>query len=81
MHILVELRKHNHYARTQTRAKVGWTRAQEAVVGVLHQLPACLLRRLLDRIGQLAETGENSLDVAAILHCNDAALILLIAPT
>ena len=43
-------------------------------------LLACRLRRRFDGIGQLAKASEDALDVASVLHRNDAALVLLIAP-
>ena len=78
--VLVQLRQHNHHAATQARAEVRRARAKETVVGVLHQLLAGALSRSLDRVRQLAEARKHALDVAAVLHGNDAALVLLVAP-
>ena len=76
---LVELWKHNHRTAAQASAKVQRATAEEAVVGMLHELLARLLRSLFDGIRQLAEAREHDLDFSHVLHGNDAALILLTA--
>ena len=53
MHVLVERPTHNHLTAAHAGAEVQRARAQEAVVGVLHELLARLLRSLLDGVGQL----------------------------
>ena len=50
---LVELWKHNHRTAAQASAKVQRATAEEAVVGMLHELLACLHRSLFDCIRQL----------------------------
>ena len=47
---------------------------------MFHEFFSVGLCSLLDGVGQLAEARENALDITAVLHGNDAALVLLIAP-
>ena len=80
VHVLVQLRQHDHHAATQASAEVRRAGAQETVLGVFHQLLARALSRGLDRVRELAEAREHALHITAVLHGNDAALVLLVGP-
>ncbi len=70
----------DHDAGTQTSTQVGRARAQETQPIVEHELGAVGLSSLLDGVADLAEAREDRPHVAAVLHRDDAAVVLLIAP-
>mmetsp|Transcript_104163 Transcript_104163/g.145078 ORF Transcript_104163/g.145078 Transcript_104163/m.145078 type:complete len:318 (-) Transcript_104163:422-1375(-) len=78
--VLVELRQLDHHRRAQARAKVGWASAQEAQLVGEHQLRAVGLCGGLQGRRQGREASEHALHVTAVLHGDDAAVILLVAP-
>mmetsp|Transcript_31910 Transcript_31910/g.81188 ORF Transcript_31910/g.81188 Transcript_31910/m.81188 type:complete len:956 (-) Transcript_31910:17-2884(-) len=80
VHVLVQLRKNNHHRRAQPSPKVRGARPKKAKLLVVHQRLAVGLRSRLDRVRQRAEAPKHPLDVPAVLHRNDPALVLLVAP-
>lgn len=78
--VLAELGQLDHDTGAQTRAEVGRARADEPVVVVVHELPALSLDAGLDVLNSAAEALEDGADVSAVLHADDAHVVLLIAP-
>merc|ERR1719209_2599629 len=67
-------------AGTETGSQVGWAGQDVAEMLVPHVRVAALLHQGLDLGQALAETLEDTLDVAALLHGDDAEMVLLVDP-
>mmetsp|Transcript_27322 Transcript_27322/g.68903 ORF Transcript_27322/g.68903 Transcript_27322/m.68903 type:complete len:485 (-) Transcript_27322:178-1632(-) len=70
----------HHGASTQTRAQVGGAGQDEAEVVVVHEVVALRLETVLDGLGGVGEAGEDGRNVVALLHGDDAHLVLLVHP-
>jgi len=64
----------------ETSSQVGWAGQDVAEMLVPHVRVAALLHEGLDLGQALAETTEDTLDVTALLHGDDAEMILLVDP-
>eukprot|EP00960_Hanusia_phi_P045715 757394-Hanusia_phi.AAC.9 len=78
--VLVELGDADHDRGAEAGAEVGGAGAEEAELFAVHELRSVLLRCLRDGVGNLAEAGEDRPDVSSLLHCDDAAVVLFVAP-
>jgi len=67
-------------AGTETSSQVGWAGQDVAEMLVPHVRVAALLHEGLDLGQALAETLEDTLDVTALLHGDDAEMVLLVDP-
>jgi len=67
-------------AGTETGSQVGWAGQDVAEMLVPHVRVTALLHQGLDLGKTLAETLEDTLDITALLHGDDAEMILLVDP-
>jgi len=77
---LVEERDLDHHGCAKPGTKVGGAGAKKAEAVRVHEVRTILLGRRLDCVGDLAEPGKHLLHVPALLHGDDAAVVLLVGP-
>ena len=69
-----------HCSGAKTGSQVGGAGEDPSEVVVAHEVCVVLLEHFLDLLGALGESGDDALDVVALLHRDDAHLILLVHP-
>ena len=77
---LAETRQLDVHAGTQTGAQVAGARQHVAEMLVPHELPALALDLALDLQQSPAEAFEDGAHVAALLHRDDASVVLFVDP-